>query len=316
MDNSGYGVVMATSVAKRVDEERSVFDTDGDDSQGYSQVFNANRISQAGENRERRDREDAQIQLAAARSSAVALQLELNQMGTGDTGEERSVSAAVADMLVACGVDPNDPMIVEMRAGSSVAYGNLFGDNDYGAGSAGYGYTGGARARNFDGSFQTAASMFLGFEGGYANHARDNGGETIMGITRRYFPQEFATVRNLAASGQTQQAAAYATQFYREHFWNPIVQYVDSHYGNLDPRSRQALYLAGFDMACHSGIDTAEAYLRRSGGDVMAMIADRRAFLNRHEDADVFGRGWNNRLNTLTATIQHFRAAPAPAFAA
>jgi lysozyme family protein len=306
---------MATSLARHLDQEDpSVFDAD---SQGYSRMFNVNYITQAGENRERRDREDANIQMASMRDTAAYLNTQLYDMGAD--GDDQDFGASMANFLVACGMDRSDPLIRSLSDGAYTA-------DDLTAGvEASYRYNSGAglgpAARNvrYDGTFETASAMFLRFEGGHARHLQGETGGTIMGITERWFPREYARAVNLWYQDQDA-ARGYAREFYREHFWNPIVEYVDERFGNLPQRQRQALYLMGFDMACHSGVDVAERFLRRSQGNVVAMMDDRRGFLHGLENAQYYRRGWDNRLDQLGGQVAGFlqtasAPAPAPAFA-
>lgn len=92
--------------------------------------------------------------------------------------------------------------------------------------------------------FDQAFDRLLGFEGGYVNDARDAGGETRWGISRRAFPD--VDIKTL-----TREAAA---AIYRREFWDQVQA------ERLPPGLRYVC----FDTAVHAGQAQAVRWLQRA----------------------------------------------------
>ena len=114
-------------------------------------------------------------------------------------------------------------------------------------------------------AWEEALKFTLGYEGGYANSPWDAGGETFRGISRRFWgswegwvlvdqiraaaPTDFRTVLL-----QDQTLLQEAMNFYRRNFWDQIN-------GDALPHNYA---IAAFDMAVHSGVQTAVRILQYS----------------------------------------------------
>lgn len=148
--------------------------------------------------------------------------------------------------------------------------------------------------------FDKAFALVIGVEGGYTNDARDCGGETRYGISKRAYPQ--LDIANLTLS----QARA----IYRRDYWDRCR--CDELPAPLD------IYV--FDCAVNQGVDTAVKTLQRLVGvpvdglmgpvtlgaaarvrREMALLymADRAQAYAQLEGFGTFGRGWMKRLLTV-----------------
>ncbi len=116
--------------------------------------------------------------------------------------------------------------------------------------------------------FENALNHTLQFEGGYADHPADRGGETFRGISRRNWPDwpGWTLIDRLKARGATTPRlinAALAgnsamerlvSDFYRENFWRP------SGAAGGPPRTTEKL----FDTAVNVGFGGAVKILQRA----------------------------------------------------
>ncbi len=161
-------------------------------------------------------------------------------------------------------------------------------------------------------SYDTALTRLLRDEGGYTDHPSDPGGPTNFGITladvRRYWKGN-ATADDVRALPQS-----VARKIYREHYWNAL---------RCDELPAGVDY-AVFDYGVNSGIGRAGKVLRRilklsdrtsvvsddvvagagacAARDVIvALCAERLAFLKSLKTFPVFGRGWTARVNGVRA---------------
>lgn len=143
-------------------------------------------------------------------------------------------------------------------------------------------------------NFEKAVEFVLSEEGGYVNNARDPGGETKFGISRRSYP--LLDIANLAASD--------AIGIYRTDFWDKC------RCGEL-PRGVDFLV---FDAAVNQGQTAAIQLLQKCAGTAVdgvmgpktlaaaktvtvAEYAARRMDLYaRSRNFDYFGFGWSRRL--------------------
>jgi len=115
--------------------------------------------------------------------------------------------------------------------------------------------------------FEIAYRRLLALESypGYSNDPRDSGGETLAGISRKWWPdwEGWAIVdqlrvhpgfpRNLADNGEL---AARVQEFYRGHYWTPAI-------GSINNQT-----LAGwlFQMSINAGVKPVVTMLQRSLG--------------------------------------------------
>jgi len=157
-------------------------------------------------------------------------------------------------------------------------------------------------------SYNIALTRLLKDEGGYTDHPSDPGGPTNFGITladaRRYWKGN-ATAHDVRALPQS-----VARKIYREQYWNAL---------RCDDLPAGVDY-AVFDYGVNSGIGRAGKVLRRilklsdrtsivsdeviaaakasAARDlVIAICAERLAFLTSLKTFPVFGRGWTTRVN-------------------
>lgn len=147
-------------------------------------------------------------------------------------------------------------------------------------------------------NFEQAFERLLTFEGGYVNDARDAGGETRWGISRRAFP-------DVDIAGLTRAAAA---AIYRAEYWDKVQA------ERLPPGLRYAV----FDTAVNAGPAQAVRWLQRAlevyeDGRIgtQTMLAALQSPLDRTRARllglrleaatglsswPVFGRGWARRI--------------------
>lgn len=146
-------------------------------------------------------------------------------------------------------------------------------------------------------SYERALAGVIGKEGGYANHPADRGGETIFGVSSRYFPEDVETLKTMAMAGDQAGVNAHLKEFYRKNFWDQI---------NTEGMAQDTAY-AAFDTAVHHGVDTAKKLLEQSNGDAKALLKARQDYINGIIESDPtqqeFAQGWNNRLNTLSQEL-------------
>jgi lysozyme family protein len=115
-------------------------------------------------------------------------------------------------------------------------------------------------------SFESSLRILLGLEGGYSNHPSDIGGETWMGVSRKFWPKWPGWLRVDAAkadgkAGNALEKAlrddlelqAQVASFYRESFWGPI---------RGDDLPSQGLADEMFEMAVHLGPQKPVAWLQ------------------------------------------------------
>lgn len=174
-------------------------------------------------------------------------------------------------------------------------------------------------------SFAAAMEFSLRWEGGYADHPADPGGETYRGISRRHHPTwpgwgfVDAQPRPIPRNRVFPELEPQVRGFYREHYWDRIKG------DQLPPR----LAATVLDWAIHSGVLTASRELQRMvsatpdgsiGPVTLAAVWDwldragaesltevRRDFLTRliarRPSLGVFRSGWVARLENLSSEI-------------
>lgn len=151
--------------------------------------------------------------------------------------------------------------------------------------------------------FRRCIEVILRHEGGYVNHPSDPGGETNMGIAKKFYPE--LDIKNLTRD----QAVA----IYFRDYWTPM---------NLQEIYNENLVLQIFDMGVNAGIRRAIAIMQRIVGvaadGIIGPITEAainvsednlvelykqerrkyyRALARRKPELEVFLRGWLNRVD-------------------
>lgn len=117
--------------------------------------------------------------------------------------------------------------------------------------------------------FETAEIKTRQFEGGYANHKDDRGGETYAGISRNFWPEweGWAVIENfklaipphsgidfeLNAKEMHEQLKFMVSRFYRINFWEGM---------NLDLIDNQELANSIYDFAVNAGINRSVKFIQ------------------------------------------------------
>lgn len=121
--------------------------------------------------------------------------------------------------------------------------------------------------------FDRAFEIVVGLEGGYTNNAKDPGGETKYGISKKAYPS--VDIQNLTLD---QAKGIYAKDYWlaarcADHKW-PLCLYV-------------------FDCAVNQGVGVATSIPK---SDPALFMADRALRYITTRNFDTFGRGWLKRL--------------------
>lgn len=147
-------------------------------------------------------------------------------------------------------------------------------------------------------TFDEAFDTLIGHEGGYVNDARDPGGETKFGISKRAYPDvEIATL-----------TIEQAKTIYKRDYWDRA----------MCDQLPEAVAFQVFDTAVNSGIGQAIRFLQRAVGvaddgrvgpltiravrgldpEVVAarFNGQRLDFMTKLSTWDVFGKGWAIRV--------------------
>lgn len=135
------------------------------------------------------------------------------------------------------------------------------------------------------------------FEGGYANHPNDRGGATIFGVSSKYWPNEFATIKALVDQGKSAEAEAFTKNFYKTNFYDAAG--VEKAPPELQPML--------FDAAVNHGVGTARKMLA-SSTTPEDFLNNRQKYMDQIVKNDpsqaVFQKGWENRVNQQRAGIR------------
>jgi lysozyme family protein len=146
--------------------------------------------------------------------------------------------------------------------------------------------------------FDQCFDKLIAHEGGYSNDAKDPGGETNFGISKRAYPQ--VDIKNLTRDA--------AKAIYKRDYWDRA---------QCDKLPPTLAYLL-FDAAVNSGIGQAIRFLQRAlgvaddgilGPLTLSMVSradaesicarfigQRLDFMTRLSTFDYFGKGWSRRL--------------------
>lgn len=111
--------------------------------------------------------------------------------------------------------------------------------------------------------FDAAFDHTIGIEGGYVNDPTDRGGETIYGITKKYWPQwkGWAIVTQAKKEGRAISKNEminlkfHAKQFYKSAFWNQM---------SLDKVKSKLICMELFDTAINQGASTTAKNLQHA----------------------------------------------------
>ena len=157
--------------------------------------------------------------------------------------------------------------------------------------------------------FDEAFHKLLGHEGGYSNHSKDRGGETMWGVT-------IAVARANGYQGAMKDLPVIkAKEIYKQAYWNPI---------RADELPAEIRYLV-FDAAVNSGVKQAVKWLQRAVGSqedgvvgkdtleackalnghliARRMLSARLEFMASLSSWPSFGRGWARRIAGLLKDI-------------
>ena len=157
--------------------------------------------------------------------------------------------------------------------------------------------------------FDEAFHKLLGHEGGYSNHNKDRGGETMWGVT-------IAVARANGYQGAMKDLpVSKAKEIYKQGYWNPI---------RADELPAEIRYLV-FDAAVNSGVNQAVKWLQRAVGSqedgvvgkatleackalnghliARRMLSARLEFMASLSSWPSFGRGWARRIAGLLKDI-------------
>lgn len=158
--------------------------------------------------------------------------------------------------------------------------------------------------------FENALSWVMEQEGGYANHAKDPGGETNHGITK------YVAMAHGYRGAMRNIPMEFVRRIYHDSYWTRC---------QCEAMPEHPIRLVVFDAAVHSGVGQSIkwlqkelrveadgiigpitlAALRASRLDALAhnLITRRLDFLKSLKAWKTFGRGWSRRLDALRQTI-------------
>lgn len=141
------------------------------------------------------------------------------------------------------------------------------------------------------GSFDGFIGRLWETEGGYANHPRDKGGETMYGITE-------AVARENGYKGPMRELPReFAERIYREKYWAPVEQ------AGVPAIAKEAVA----DFAVNAGVGRSLEFWRQSGGDIGRFNELRLQHYRSLDNYDVFGRSWEARVARTTPSMDVLR---------
>lgn len=158
---------------------------------------------------------------------------------------------------------------------------------------------------NTDSFFDKSFEVVIAAEGGYANISADRGGETYMGIARKYHEDLWQEYGDEFRSGNPSEEALDAVkERYIDQYWNKIDGIEDMN---------QAEAMVAFDTAVNHGTGTANRMIAETGGDVEQMLEARLDYYDQIIANDpsqkIFENGWNNRIANLGEEVRSLPAA-------
>lgn len=169
-----------------------------------------------------------------------------------------------------------------------------------------------------DSNFKRSLEFILQSEGGYVNNPTDRGGETNMGIAKKFYPDE--DIKNLTVER--------VGEIYRRDYWDKVrgddlpsgVDYVifDSAI-NHGPKQAGFLLQRGLNRVCSPALEVdgiigpQTLQLCETGGDslVREILREREIFYRkivaRDSSQEVFMKGWLNRLAQISVNVKAFQ---------
>lgn len=160
-------------------------------------------------------------------------------------------------------------------------------------------------------------------EGGYVNHPRDTGGETVFGITKRWFPEDFGRVMDAIKNKRNPLPLVH--EFYEKNFYSElfdalvsdeVAYFVFDWRVNAGTKSIELIKKAlnkkyGSRFVVNSVLDmrlieALNARTVESEETLLKTLREARLeHLRRLNNWDVFGKGWTLRVNrTLKGIMQ------------
>ena len=156
------------------------------------------------------------------------------------------------------------------------------------------------------GHFEKCFALVLRDEGGFANHPKDPGGMTNLGVTRANWE---AYIGHSATEADMRALTPEKVKpFYKAQFWDkvrgddlpPGVDYAVFDFAVNSGVSRSAKFLQKAVGAVEDGVigpETLKAVSKHSAPDLAKVICDMRIdFLRRLPTFGAFGKGWANRV--------------------
>lgn len=156
------------------------------------------------------------------------------------------------------------------------------------------------------GNFEQSLALVLKHEGGWVDHPKDPGGETMMGVTRRVW--EDWTGKTVKPGGMKALTVADVTPLYRKKYWDAIkaddlpdgVDYALFDFAvNSGPvrAIRTVQEIVGVTADGVIGPKTLAAINSQDPGDLVAKICDKRMeFLRGLKNWPSFSVGWTRRV--------------------
>lgn len=139
-----------------------------------------------------------------------------------------------------------------------------------------------------DTTFLRAVEFAFRWEKYYSNNSKDPGGETIWGVSSRWFPEEVKVMKKMTEA----EAREYAKEFYRREFWNRL---------NCDNLSYPFDWII-FDTAVNQGMVPAKQLFAHAQGDFKDFLLQR-IFRYVALPGQVL-EGWINRVESLYKEIR------------
>ncbi len=125
------------------------------------------------------------------------------------------------------------------------------------------------------------------------------GGDTILGISKHYWPEDYKAVMSLVEKGDTEGAVSYVEGFYRKHFWDFV------HADDLP----YPLDIIAFDCSVNPGQNWCksqlsimrpdEPVLYRCGLLLEARTKYYIARVHSNPEKEMYLKGWLNRVEAL-----------------
>jgi lysozyme family protein len=158
--------------------------------------------------------------------------------------------------------------------------------------------------------FAECVAIVLKHEGGYADHPRDPGGATNMGITLRTL-RDWRGDDSLTADAVRDMTEAEAKEIYLARYWNPIrgdelppgidlAVFDWSVHGGVGRASRDLQTVLGVTVDGAIGRQTIAAVQRADHAEVIRALCERRLnHLRSRPHWDAFSKGWSRRVREI-----------------